>query len=120
MRIVILLFFVIVSFTLSHAEDEKLLKILNREKELVEIEKNLHIEENNRKTTIMNNANECINRAKNKKEIRTCNKTKNDELEFLKKEMKFRKEQIANERKDLAEQKRKLKSSKKRSKSKSQ
>ncbi len=99
----------LLSISYLYADDDQLTKILNREKELVQMEKDLQIEMNNRKTSILNNANECLSRAKTKKEIRDCNKFKNDELAFLQKEMKFRKEQIANEKKELAEQKKKLK-----------
>lgn len=104
-----LIMILILSFSYLYADDDQLTKILNREKELTQMEKDLQIEMNNRKTSILNNANECLSRAKTKKEIRECNKVKNDELAFLQKEMKFRKEQIANERKDLAEQKKNLK-----------
>lgn len=117
MRKIFYFIFLAILFTNHlYANDDQLAKILNREKELIQMEKDLQIEMNNRKTSILNNANECLSRAKTKKEIRECNKVKNDELAFLQKEMKFRKEQIANERKDLAEQKKNLKKPRKKRK----
>ncbi|MGB9731783.1 MULTISPECIES: hypothetical protein [Calditerrivibrio] len=112
-KFILLFISLIFSFSYLYADDDQLVKILNREKELLEMEKNLNIEYNERKRSILNNTNECLSRAKTKKEIRDCNKFKRDETEFLQKEMKFRKEQITQERKDLAEQKKKLKPRKK-------
>lgn len=111
------LFLLLLSFLLLanniHADDEERIKIINREKELFEMEKNMNIEFNNRKNMIITNANECLGRAKNRKEIRDCNKFKKDEMEFLNKELKFRKEQIAAEKKQIAEEKKKLSKRKK-------
>ncbi|MCA1926812.1 MAG: hypothetical protein LDL13_03115 [Calditerrivibrio sp.] len=112
------LFFLLISFLIIanniYAYDEERIKILNREKELFEQEKNMNIEFNNRKNMIITNTNECLGRAKTKKEIRDCNKFKKDEMEFLNKELKFRKEQIASEKKQIAEEKKKLSKRKKR------
>lgn len=107
---IILLTLIFLNSSVYPLTDEERVKILNREKELLEMEKNMYIEFNERKNTILSNTNECLQRAKTKKEIRDCNKYKKDEMEFLNKEMKYRREQLANDKKQLAEDKKKLRS----------
>lgn len=111
-RLFLIIMALLILVPFLHADDDQLVKIVNREKELLEMEKNLNMEMNERKNSILNRTNECLSRAKTRKEIAECNKFKRDEMEFLEKERKYRKEQIVNERKNLQEEKRKLRKGK--------
>lgn len=109
-----LIIITIIFVSLSYATEEERVKVLQKEKELFETEKNMNIEYNNRKNMINTNANECLGRAKTKKEIRECNSYKKNEIDFLNKEFKYRKEQLAQDKKQLAEDKKNLSKKKRR------
>jgi hypothetical protein len=109
-----LIILTIVFASLSYASEEERVKILQKEKEIFETEKNMNIEYNNRKNMINTNTNECLGRAKTKKDIRECNRYKKNEMEFLNKEFKYRKEQLAQDKKQLAEDKKSLTKKKRR------
>jgi len=47
-----------------------------KKKKIFDTEKNMNIEYNNRKNMINTNTNECLERAKTKKNIRECNRYK--------------------------------------------